>query len=647
MLLVIDDVWRIEDALAFKVGGSYCAYLVTTRFPNISLQFASEGATVVRELSENEGVELLSRLAPQVVQNDPKIAHILVQSVGALPLALTIIGHYLRTQSHSGQSRRLRAAIERLQNVEERLRLSEPLALLERSPNLSQETPLSLQAVIEVGDHYLDEQAKSTLRALSIFPAKPNSFSEEAALAVSGASVEALDTLTDVGFLEGSGPDRYTLHQTIADYARSHLSDVNVYQRMAEYFVCYVEAHQNDYKSLEQEINNIFAALVIAFKQGLHVLLIRGVNAFYPFLETQGLYGQAEEHLKRAQQAALTLHDDLSLSEVLLHLGKVVGKQTDYLRAEGYLQEGLALARRHDHKELISALLQALSSIAYRQGDNTKTVFYAQEGLVLARQLGHHERIINLLKSLAAVASDLADYPQAEAYLQEGLELARQTEYAEGIRLVLTNLGWLAHQQGNYAQAEMYWQEGLALVRRIGHREGISLLLLNLGALAGDQGNYEQAEAYLQEGLILAREIGHREWISVLLANLGEYAGKQGRYSQAEMYFQESIAIARQIGHHRMLGDILSVWGELQLGRLHLDEASAAFGEALQLASDRSQVLAATALYGLAQVAAAGNNTAEAYQYGKRSLAIFEASGNYKAGEVRRWLDTLPTSSSL
>jgi len=33
LLLVIDDAWRIETALAFKVGGSICAYLILLANP--------------------------------------------------------------------------------------------------------------------------------------------------------------------------------------------------------------------------------------------------------------------------------------------------------------------------------------------------------------------------------------------------------------------------------------------------------------------------------------------------------------------------------------------------------------------------------------------------------------------------------------
>src|SRR5258708_25700835 len=93
------------------------------------------------------------------------------------PLALNLMGKYLRVQEHGAHTRRMRAAMERLRDAEQRLRLSEPQALLERSATLSANTPLSLQAVIDVSDQQVDEQARAALRALAVVPAQPNTFS--------------------------------------------------------------------------------------------------------------------------------------------------------------------------------------------------------------------------------------------------------------------------------------------------------------------------------------------------------------------------------------------------------------------------------------------------------------------------------------
>ncbi|HEX3643609.1 MAG TPA: hypothetical protein VHV10_20160, partial [Ktedonobacteraceae bacterium] len=57
--------------------------------------------------------------------------------------------------------------------------------------------------------------------ALAIFPPKPHSFSEEAALVISQQPRETLDELWDAGLLENWGSGRYTLHQIVATYARA------------------------------------------------------------------------------------------------------------------------------------------------------------------------------------------------------------------------------------------------------------------------------------------------------------------------------------------------------------------------------------------------------------------------------------------
>jgi hypothetical protein len=265
MLLVVDDAWEIDAALAFKVGGPNCAHIVTTRLPEVALRFAGDGARIVHELSEEDGLRLLAQLAPEVVVAEPDGAKELVRAVGSLPLALILMGKYLRVEAHGGQPRRLRAALDRLRLAEERLQLAEPQAPAERHPSLPADVPLSLLASIGISDEALDEAARHTLQALSIFPPKPNTFSEEAALAVSAAPAETLDTLVDYGLLESGGPGRYTLHQTIADYARTKLTDETAYERMVEFFVQYVESHEKDYDALALEFNNVLAALQAAF----------------------------------------------------------------------------------------------------------------------------------------------------------------------------------------------------------------------------------------------------------------------------------------------------------------------------------------------------------------------------------------------
>ncbi|MDQ2714897.1 MAG: tetratricopeptide repeat protein [Chloroflexota bacterium] len=630
ILLIIDDAWHIEHALAFKVGGPNCVHLLTTRIPEIALQFAGTGTVVVHELSEDDGVALLAQLVPQVVAQEPEEVRTLVRSVGALPLALTLIGKYLQMQIHSGQPRRLCTALNRLRRADERLRLSQPQSPVEASPNLASDVPLSLQAVIGVSERHLNEQARSALRALSVFPPKPNTFSEEAALAVSRLPVEALDTLTDAGLLEGSSPGRYQLHQTISDYARLHLSDPAAQERLVAFFVAYMDTYQHEYDALDLEADNLFTALQLAFEREMSEELLRGVNALTPFLQARGLYASAELHLARAQQVATVLGDQRGLTLTWLHLGYCAQCQGNLARAEQLYREGLEVAHRIADRELMSILQTHRGEVATNRGDYVQARAYLLAGLELARQLGDQQRICVLLKNLGEVADHLGEHARGAAL------------YQEGASALLQNLGVKAEWGGDYAAADRYYQEGLAYANKIGHRSRISALFMNMGVLAMKQGNTTEAEALYHRSLDIARTIGHRLRMSSVLQNLGILEGARERYELADQYMQESLELAYGTDSRWYVGETLCEWAKIHLKRRKFDEASKALNETLATGRDiSSPYLIAQALFGLARIEAAQGNYQEARAQGQESQALFESLGLEERAEVARWLDSL------
>lgn len=681
MLLVIDDAWGVEEALAFKVGGPHCAYLYTTRFPHLAVQIAAHDALRVPELQEQDGVALLARFASDFVSQAPEMAQALVRSVGALPLALTLMGKYLSVQVYSGQPRRLHTAVEHLRDARARLHLSVAHSPADRHPSLSTTTTLSLQAIIAVSDQQLSEQARGALHALSLFPAKPNTFAEEAALAVCAVPVAILDELSDAGLLESNGPGRYMLHQTISDYAHAALRDQQPLARLIDYYVSFVQAHASDHQALEPERSNILTALEAAYESQRWEHLVRGVDAFMSFLHTRGLYSLAELHLKRAYEAARELADLPHIIALLLHLSSVAQVWGDYARAEVYLQEGLALARQTNNAAQIGDLLRNLGMATSEQGNVSQAETYFQEGLAIARELGQVEQMCRLLTGLGIQAAKRDEYERAEAYYEESLRLAQQIAHRERISTALLNLGWIANRRGDYQQGEARYREGLAVAEALGHRELVFLFLLNLSYIAERTGRYAQArafledalgigrqlglqqrtaqalcslgevalaeedlplaEAYFQEGLALVRPLGLQEVTGLLLKGLGAVASGQDAFAQAETYLQEGLEVARAVGRPQLICQLLCEWGNLYLQQQQSEKAAAAFSEMFSQTPQDNQELLALALYGFARVAAARQNLTEARRQGEASLSLFEMSGHHTASEVRCWLKSL------
>jgi tetratricopeptide (TPR) repeat protein len=655
---VIDDVWETHEGFTFKIGGAHCAYLVTTRLPKVAREIAGEGAIELRELDEKEGLRLLDHFVPEVTSAEPDEARLLVNEVGGLPLALVLMGRYLRREARSGQMRRLKTALEGLRDAGERLRLSQVQSPLEQQPSLLSSEPLSLQAAIDISVQALDKASKMALGALSILPPKPNTFNEEAALDIAAVSTEVLDYLVDFGLLEVREQDRFTLNRSISEYAGITLEKEGANQRFVDYFIEFVEIHHKDFPAIEIETQNILAALYTAFEWKLHPQLIAGVNAFYPYLEAVGLLDQAQEHLTRAEKAARQTDDRHGLTSTLDSLGRTAQQRGDYETAKNYYQEGLKLARKHKNEKSKCALLQGLGVVAFSRGDYQEAEEYYLQGLDIARTSDQRARISAILSNLGTLAFSRGEIDQAEMHFIEGLTLAREVEdrahissllmnlgvvlarggaleeadfyfqeslelaRAEGNRKVisflLTNLGTLASDRGDEEQAEGYFVEALSLAREIDDRARVSHLLANLGGLATTHGDHDAAEGYLQEGLDLAREIGHREYSTLLLTNMGVLARERGDLGQGETLFTEALEIAKEMGHRRFMSIILSNRGELFLKKEDWGKAEADFEKSLEVAEEIDlREYIALASSGLARIAEAYRDKEEAIQDGE------------------------------
>ena len=685
MLIVIDDVWQAGEGLVFKIGGSNCGYLVTTRLPKVAVEMAGNGAVAVHELDETDGLTLIEGFVPEVVSAEPDEARALVRNVGGLPLALVLMGRYLQQETRSGQPRRLKAALARLQDTSERLELAQSQTPLDHQPSLESSEPLSLQTVISISVQGLDDPSRQALEALSVLPPKPNTFSETAAMEIAGVPAEVLDTLTDFGLLESSAPGRYMLHRSISEYAKVRLKDETVYERMVDTFVSYVEAYHQEYPMLDPEAQNIFAALQVASEREMHSALIRGANAFYPYLEAVGLLTQAEVHLKRAEDAARLIGDGLGLTTILENIGRAAQRRGDYLRAVRVYREGLDLSHKYEDVGSECAMLQGLGVVAFSQGDFEKAEEVYLRGLDLARKIDQLARVSALLANLGTLEFSRGDASQAEARFREGLTLARGTEdrahvgsllmnlgvvlasrreyegadtcFQESLELarsggnrknisfLLTNLGALASDRGDDRQAEMHFQEALTLAREMDDPARVCHLLANLGAMATSRESYAEAEKYLREGLELAREIGHRGHITLLLTNLGVLDRERGNYERAEISFGEALELATDMGQRRYISVVLSKWGELHLKREVWDAAEEAFEKSREVAREIGlQEFVATALYGLARVAKARGRVADAVRQGEESLSLFQEINHTRGYEVITWLKEIEES---
>ncbi len=91
-------------------------------------------------------------------------------------------------------------------------------------------------------------------------------------------------------------------------------------------------------------------------------------------------------------------------------------------------------------------------------------------------------------------------------------------------------------------------------------------------------------------------------------------------------------------GNTWVLSAVLLECGELYLYQDSTKEAFAVFQEALTVSALGNQEVVASALYGLARVAAAQGDAMEAKRLGRESLHLFKSMGNRMKDKVKAWL---------
>jgi hypothetical protein len=98
-LLIIDDVWQYKNINNFRLGGSQCKLLFTTRDAQIARELGANIITISC-LKPTEAVILLERWAQgHLIKVDIELKNQIVNRVGCLPLAVKLAGAQLQRKS--------------------------------------------------------------------------------------------------------------------------------------------------------------------------------------------------------------------------------------------------------------------------------------------------------------------------------------------------------------------------------------------------------------------------------------------------------------------------------------------------------------------------------------------------------------------
>lgn len=170
MVLVLDDVWEVADVVPFlSVRGPACPLLVTTRETGVAHALATvpESVHVLDVLDEGSALDLLRRLAPNVVEQHLEDCRRLANELGRLPLALHVAGRQLHLESSLGWG--VGDLLRELEAGTAILQASAPPDRLE----IDTQTLPTVEALFQRSTDRLDPETRERFRCLSGFADSP------------------------------------------------------------------------------------------------------------------------------------------------------------------------------------------------------------------------------------------------------------------------------------------------------------------------------------------------------------------------------------------------------------------------------------------------------------------------------------------
>lgn len=542
ILIILDDVWSAEHVRPLLIGGADSRTVITTRNNEVPRDLASHQILGLKPLDQAASIELLDTYSPGMFQNDLNSVINLVEELGGLPLALTLVGGVFKSSLDANIN--ISLLLEELHKRTARLSVDGA----EQRPGLSP-AETSLEAVLRLSYDYLpDDAARRAFRFLGAFGGGSLHFSLEAAGTLWEANqlqAQKLMALLVSRNLVEPIQSRFALHSLLADFAISLLSQEET-QKAVDTHAHYFLDIAKKYKSMED-----WSSLDLDWKS-LRLVADR--------------MSSQNANLAAIQSADL-IADYFSAFNFVIKIRKPPG-------SKGWLLAGVEacrlLNRRADEGWLLLTLGQFAiddgeldkareifmsSSQVFSQADERRGQLYAQGNLGVIHQIrGEYEEAITCFRHVVTISEGNGDYSSAA--------------------IGHYNIGDILDKQGHKEQAFAEFVNSRNYAKRLSTdgKDTLARVDCRLAGLQANLGMLDHALKSCEEADEIAKELKSPPLLERVQAAWAIYWEAIGENDKADTCFKESIEICRSANLTEELAETLEAYGCYLLNRNHTEE---------------------------------------------------------------------------
>ena len=344
---------------------------------------------------------------------------------------------------------------------------------------------------------------------------------------------------------------RFTMLETIREYAQERLIAQGEFERLRDWHACYylkeaeaAEIGMRGPKQLEWQArlttdrDNFRAAMEWLLQRARDGMRI-GLCSFSGQGSSEGSKGVAGSRILSSRGVP---GDGLLAAELCLRLASAF---RPYWEWQGHLPEarnwlGAALEVPCEHgggETVLAARAKALSEtsrLASLENDQPRAVTLAEESIALWQQLDDPVGSAGALLHRVWAAFAMSEYEIAKRLCLEGLQHISTTDDTWLRAQLLFYMGTTEGFTGNYEQMRSYYTQSRELFEQVGDKSAVADLLKDQGAMLLLEGKYVESIDLLLKSVQLCYKLDHKQYITTNICWLSTAFGIRGEPDPAQ-----------------------------------------------------------------------------------------------------------------
>ncbi len=454
----------------------------------------------------------------------------------------------------------------------------------------------SVRATLEHSWGLLSQAERGLLARLSVFR---GGCDEQAAIAVSGGSVNGLGSLVDKSLVR-LGPDgRYILHELVRQFGLEKLAEAGEEPATRErHLVHFADGAEQREQALEvrreawaptfsSEHDNLVAALTFARDHELEPHGLRLASCLWYYWARFGLAREGQSWLELFLERIEPVGDiAVAWSRGMDGLGLILWRLGDLPRAAECIDRAIRLKRKLDDRPGLALALAHRGIVHAYNNEVASAEAVYQESLMLYRQLGDRIGTTVALQNLGNLAVQCGSNARAIRPFEECLRVYQELGDPAGVATISLGLGTIALEDRDLNEAEVCFERSRALAQTIGDPYTETTALNALGGLALERGNVDAAEALLQQTRRMCESLDDAVGASTARTALGSVALARGDLDGAARLLNESVRNFSAIGAQEGLVECFERLADVAVARACPETAMHLVGAASRLRRD-------------------------------------------------------------